>query len=76
MCELNIERDIDYLSLELSDGASMARALGTPVDEICDLAGQSSVSACFEQPLYTAKVNALAVREMRRVFRILPLPQS
>jgi GDPmannose 4,6-dehydratase len=69
--ELNIERDIDYLPLELTDGVSIARALGVlPVDEIYNLAAQSFVSASFEQPLYTAKVNGLAVCEMLEAIRL------
>ncbi len=70
--ELGIEGDIEYVGLELTDGVNIARVLGLlKVDEIYNLAAQSFVSASFDQPLYTAKVNGLAVCEILEAVRLV-----
>jgi GDPmannose 4,6-dehydratase len=73
--ELKIDREIEYIPFELSDSVSIARVLGAlKVDEIYNLAAQSFVSASFDQPLYTAKVNGLAVCEMLEAVRVADRP--
>jgi GDPmannose 4,6-dehydratase len=70
--DLGIEGDIEYVGLELTDSANIARVLGLlKVDEIYNLAAQSFVSASFDQPLYTAKVNGLAVCEILEAVRLV-----
>lgn len=72
---LNIEGDVEYVSFELADSVSIARVLGAfEVEEVYNLAGQSFISASFEQPLYTANVNGLAVCQMLEAIRLAARP--
>jgi GDPmannose 4,6-dehydratase len=64
------EDDIDFIPFELLEYANIRRAieLAAP-DEIYNLAAQSFVGVSFEQPLFTADVNAIGVNRILEALR-------
>src|SRR5262245_50127230 len=71
--ELGIsEADIEFIPFELLEYANLRRTIAeTEPDEIYNLGAQSFVSVSFEQPLFTADVNALGVTRILEVIREL-----
>lgn len=59
---LGIERDVEMIPLELLEYSNIQRCIGRlKPDEFYNLAAQSFVGVSFEQPLFTAEVDGLAV---------------
>ncbi len=70
--ELNIEKDIEILYMDLLEFDNIFRVLQkVQPDEIYNLAAQSFVSASFEQPILTAEVDAVGVVRLLEAIRIL-----
>jgi GDPmannose 4,6-dehydratase len=64
------EGDIEFLPFELLEYANLRRGIEKAApDEIYNLGAQSFVEVSFEQPLFTADVNALGVTRMLEVLR-------
>ena len=67
---LGVDRDIELVSLELLEESNVARLImKLQVDEIYNLAAQSFVGASFDQPVYTAEVDALGVCRLLEAIR-------
>ena len=69
--ELGIsESDIEFIPFELLEDANLRRAIEqTRPDEIYNLGAQSFVGISFDQPLFTADVNALGVVRLLEAIR-------
>src|SRR5262249_15155486 len=69
--ELGIgESDLTFIPFELLEYANLRRAIEeTAPDEIYNLGAQSFVGVSFEQPLFTADVNALGVTRLLEAIR-------
>ena len=64
------EEDIEFIPFELLEYANLRRAIEeTAPDEIYNLGAQSFVGISFDQPLFTAEVNALGVVRMLEAIR-------
>jgi GDPmannose 4,6-dehydratase len=64
------ESDIEFLPFELCEYANLRRGIEKAApDEIYNLGAQSFVEVSFEQPLFTADVNALGVTRMLEAIR-------
>jgi GDPmannose 4,6-dehydratase len=64
------ESDIEFIPFELLEYANLRRAIETVApDEIYNLGAQSFVGISFEQPLFTADVNALGVTRILEAIR-------
>jgi GDPmannose 4,6-dehydratase len=64
------EADIEFIPFELLEYANLRRAIAeTAPDEIYNLGAQSFVGISFEQPLFTADVNALGGTRMLEAIR-------
>ena len=60
---------------DLSDGSSLSRLLGQiQPDEVYNLGAQSHVKVSFDNPLYTADVDALGTLRLLEAVRELPRP--
>jgi len=69
--ELGVERDVELISLDLAEESNIIRVIDRlKVDEIYNLGAQSFVSASFEQPLYTAQIDGLAVCRILEAIRL------
>lgn len=67
---LGIEGDVEMVPLELLEYGNIHRLLDrTRPDELYNLAAQSFVGVSFEQPLYTADVDGLAVTRLLEAVR-------
>jgi len=67
---LDIEHSINMVSLELLEYSNILRVIEkTQPDEFYNLAAQSFVGTSFEQPLFTADVNGLAVTRILEAIR-------
>jgi GDPmannose 4,6-dehydratase len=67
---LGVGDRVRFVDFELLDEAAMkAQIDAIRPDEIYNLAGQSLVSASFDQPLYTARTNGIAVAHMLEILR-------
>ena len=67
---LGIRARVRLVNFELLDEAAMKMQIDAiRPDEIYNLAGQSLVSASFDQPLYTARANGIAVAHMLEILR-------
>ena len=72
LTELGIEDDVELVEFELIELTNMMRALErTKPDEIYNLAAQSFVGLSFEQPIYTAEINALGVSRLLEAIRTI-----
>jgi GDPmannose 4,6-dehydratase len=70
LAQLGIEDDIEYVDMDLVDFASVLCAIeSVRPDEIYNLAAQSFVGRPFEQPIYTADVDALGVTRLLEAIR-------
>jgi GDPmannose 4,6-dehydratase len=64
------EADIEFLPFELLEYANLRRGIEKAApDEIYNLGAQSFVEVSFEEPLFTADVNALGVTRMLEAIR-------
>lgn len=70
----NIEKDINFISGDLSDQHSITRAIvASSPDEFYNLAAQSFVKESWEQPEYTADVSGLgALRALEAIREVNP----
>jgi GDPmannose 4,6-dehydratase len=70
LIELGIENDVELIDFELIELTNMMRALERArPDEIYNLAAQSFVALSFEQPIYTAEIDALGVSRLLEAIR-------
>ena len=70
LIELGIENDVELVDFELIELTNMMRAIEqTKPDEIYNLAAQSFVGLSFEQPIYTAEIDALGVSRLLEAIR-------
>ena len=68
--ELGISGDVKLHDFDLAEMTNVQRVLDKVApDEIYNLAAQSFVSTSFEQPIYTANVDALGVMRMLEALR-------
>ena len=68
--ELGVARDVELVDMELLEESNIRRVLDKlKPDEIYNLAAQSFVGLSFEQPLYTADVDALGVLRLLEAMR-------
>jgi len=68
---LGIEHDVNIVSLELAEESNVARVIAKlQVDELYNLAAQSFVGASFEQPIYTAEIDAVGVCRILEAVRM------
>jgi GDPmannose 4,6-dehydratase len=69
--ELNIEKDIELVPLELAEESNIIRVVDRlQVDEIYNLGAQSYVAVTFEQPIYTAEVDGVAACRILEAIRL------
>jgi GDPmannose 4,6-dehydratase len=70
--ELGVEARITWLDGDLSDAASIFRAVATAKpDEVYNLGAQSFVTSSWQQPLLTAQVDAIGVAACLEALRAL-----
>jgi len=70
LIELGIDKDVEPVEFDLVELTNMMRVLErTKPDEIYNLAAQSFVGVSFEQPIYTAEINALGVARLLEAIR-------
>ncbi len=70
--ELGIANDLELVLFDLGEYANIQRSIEkVQPDEFYNLAAQSFVAASFEQPLYTADVDAIAVTRILEAIRML-----
>lgn len=70
--ELGIQDEITFVDFELLEFSNILRVLEkVKADEIYNLAAQSFVGISFEEPLYTAEVDALGVVRLLEAVRTL-----
>lgn len=63
--ELNIEKEINYIDGDLTDGASILSAVSNiEPDEIYNLAAQSFVGVSWNQPILTSMIDAIGVTHL------------
>jgi len=68
--ELSVHDQVKMVSLDLLEFSNILRVLEkVQPDEVYNLAAQSFVAASFEQPLYTAEVDGLAVTRFLECIR-------
>lgn len=68
--ELGIERDIRVVDFELLEFSNIQRTIKKlQPDELYNLAAQSFVGVSFDEPLYTAEVDALGVTRVLEALR-------
>jgi GDPmannose 4,6-dehydratase len=71
--ELKIDRDVEYIDIDVAAGDLAPTLERLRPDEIYNLAAQSSVAASFERPLETAKVDAIGpLRLLEALRRTMP----
>lgn len=70
LAELGIEQDVEITDFELLEDSNIRRTIERlKPDEIYNLAAQSFVGSSFEQPLYTAEVDACGVTRLLEAIR-------
>lgn len=68
--ELGIAKDVRFVDLDLFELTNIMRCIETEKpDEIYNLAAQSFVALSFEQPLYTAEIDALGTLRVLEAIR-------
>jgi len=68
--ELGIAKDVTFVDLDLFELTNLMRCIETrKPDEIYNLAAQSFVALSFEQPLYTAEIDALGTLRFLEAIR-------
>jgi GDPmannose 4,6-dehydratase len=69
--ELGVHNDVKIVDLDLFELGNVLRVIDTvKPDEVYNLAAQSFVGVSFEQPLYTAEIDALGVTRLLEALRI------
>ncbi len=69
---LEIDNNVNYLSVDLSDLSSIIEAIKTSKpDEVYHLAAQSYVGASFDQPITSGHSTGIAVTSMLEAIRII-----
>lgn len=75
LVELGILQSVELCSMDLTDLGSVVQVLAAiKPDEIYNLAGQSSVSLSFEQPVTTLESIAMGTLNLLEALRILKFP--
>lgn len=70
--ELGITQDIEMFDFELLEFSNIVSVFQqVKPDEVYNLAAQSFVAASFEQPLYTAEVDAMGVARLLEAIRLV-----
>lgn len=70
--ELGIAKDVRFVDLDLFELTNIMRCIETEKpDEIYNLAAQSFVALSFEQPLYTAEIDALGTLRILEAIRYI-----
>ena len=68
--ELEIEKDVNYVNGDLTDGTSIQTAVaGVEQDEIYNLAAQSFVGVSWNQPILTSQIDAIGVTHILESIR-------
>ena len=68
--ELEIEKDVNYVNGDLTDGTSIQTAVaGVEPDEIYNLAAQSFVGVSWNQPILTSQIDAIGVTHILESIR-------
>ena len=68
--ELGIEKDINYVNGDLTDGTSIQSAVSSvEPDEIYNLAAQSFVGVSWNQPILTSQIDAIGVTHILESIR-------
>ncbi|MEO8668137.1 MAG: GDP-mannose 4,6-dehydratase [Bauldia sp.] len=76
LAELGIEREVEIVELDLLELTNIMRQLErVKPDEIYNLAGQTHVGLSFEQPIYTAEVDAIGPARLLEAIRVV-VPQA
>jgi len=69
---LGVADDIEFVDIDLVEHANVLRTIeDVQPDEIYNLAAQSFVGLSFEQPIYTADVDALGVTRLLEAIRVI-----
>lgn len=69
---LGVNNDIEFVDIDLVEQANVLRTVeDVRPDEIYNLAAQSFVGLSFEQPVYTADVDALGVTRLLEAIRVV-----
>lgn len=69
--ELGVHRDIELVPLELLEFSNILRSIEqVKPDEVYNLGAQSFVGVSFEQPLFTADVDAIGVTRLLEAIRV------
>ncbi len=72
LIELGIDRDVEIVELDLLELTNIMRQLERlKPDEIYNLAGQTHVGLSFEQPIYTAEVDAIGPARFLEAIRVV-----
>src|ERR1700761_1252492 len=70
LSDLGIYKDIRFVELELAEFSNILRTIEKiQPDEVYNLAAMSFVGTSFEQPLYTAQVDGMAVTMILEAIR-------
>jgi GDPmannose 4,6-dehydratase len=70
--ELGVEKEIELVEFDLMEFSNMLRVVEkVKPDEIYNLAAQSFVGTSFEQPIYTAEVDAMGVLRLLEIIRVV-----
>lgn len=70
LAELGIEKEIEFIPFELAEYANVHRLIADlRPDELYNLGAQSFVSTSFDQPIYTAEVDAVGVTRLLEAIR-------
>lgn len=70
LAEMGIANDVKMVAMDLLEFTNILNVVGKVApDEVYNLAAQSFVAASFEQPLYTAEVDALGVTRLLEAIR-------
>ena len=70
LVDLGIDKDVRFVELELAEFSNILRTIEkVQPDEVYNLAAQSFVGTSFEQPIYTAQVDGVAVTMILEAIR-------
>lgn len=70
LAELGIDKDVKIVPFDLAEYSNIHRLIdGLKPDELYNLGAQSFVSTSFDQPIYTAEVDAVAVTRILEAIR-------
>lgn len=73
--ELGVAKEVEIIDLDLFELSNVLQAVEKVApDEIFNLAAQSFVGVSFQQPLYTAEIDALGVTRLLEAIRLTKAP--